>query len=302
MFQPELVSQGLMLNQPAVYPEDWSDPTDLLDQDESLGYNFWYFAEDPIYQILAGLDTTTLYQSEIARRPSVISQDWSDAGPSGTVAFQLWKQGIIRRGGPADIMARRFVMPATDEEEFTTETECEQRTTEEQCTDEQVCTTETTCVDNLPNPAYKPNPGHCKKTPVPLACYPYLDPDGNPTLDLQTCEDVTTCETVTTCEDVETCVEVETCDDLENCTCHEVQTCTGGVDDNLNPYGYANMECLNADGTSAWALHRRAEPPLREGSVRRAGDQPVGQHHPDGRDLHGCRSVPGRLPVQRLLR
>lgn len=111
MFKPELVSQGLMLNQPAVYPEDWSDPTGLLDQDTSFGYNFWKFTVDPIYETLAGLTTTTLFQSEIARRPSTMSQDWYDAGPSGLVAMHLWKQGIIRRGGPADIMVRRWVMP-----------------------------------------------------------------------------------------------------------------------------------------------------------------------------------------------
>jgi hypothetical protein len=31
MFEPELVSQGLMVNQPAVYPEDWSDNPGLDD-------------------------------------------------------------------------------------------------------------------------------------------------------------------------------------------------------------------------------------------------------------------------------
>ena len=111
MFQPEMVSQGLMLNQPAVYPEDFSNPEGFLTQDMSLGYNFYRIDPDPIYETQAGLATTLLYQSEIARRPSPISQDWYDAGPSGTVAFHLWKQGIIRRGGPADIMARRFVIP-----------------------------------------------------------------------------------------------------------------------------------------------------------------------------------------------
>jgi len=111
MFHPELVSQGMMLNQPEVYPTDWSDPTGLLDQDTSLGYNFWAFTEDPIYNTLAGIDTTTLYQSEIARRASQVTQDWYDAGSQGLVAFNLWKQGIIRRGGPADAMGRRWVIP-----------------------------------------------------------------------------------------------------------------------------------------------------------------------------------------------
>jgi hypothetical protein len=113
MFKPELVSQGLMLNQPAVYyPTDWSDPSGLLTQDTSMGPNFYYFTEDPIYNWQAGITTTTLYQTEIARRPSQITQDWYDAGPAGLVAFNTWKQGIIRRGGPADVMARRWVMPA----------------------------------------------------------------------------------------------------------------------------------------------------------------------------------------------
>jgi PKD repeat protein len=111
MFRPELVSQGLMLNQPAVYPADWSDPSGLLDQDASFGYNFWYFTADPIYEWQAGLTTARLYQSEIARRASQVTQDWYDAGPNGTVAFNLWKQGIVRRGGPADIMGRRWALP-----------------------------------------------------------------------------------------------------------------------------------------------------------------------------------------------
>ena len=111
MFHPELVSQGLMLNQPAVYRADFTNPEDFLRQDDSLVYNFYKIVPDPVYETLAGIKTTTLYQSEIARRPSPITQDWYDAGTSRTVALQLWKQGIIRRGGPADIMGRRFVMP-----------------------------------------------------------------------------------------------------------------------------------------------------------------------------------------------
>ncbi len=110
MFHPELVSQGLMLNQPAIYPDDFSDPLGLLSPDDSLGYNFFTIDPDPIYETQAGIDTT-LYQTEISRRPSPISQEWYDVGDSRTVAFHLWKQGIIRRGGPADIMGRRFVIP-----------------------------------------------------------------------------------------------------------------------------------------------------------------------------------------------
>ena len=105
MFSPELVSQGLMLNEPAPYPEEISI--------EGLTAEGVYriFDKDPIYFDQAGIDTTTLYQTEIARRFSLISQLAGDAGASGTVAFAMWKQGIIRQGGPADVMARRFVLP-----------------------------------------------------------------------------------------------------------------------------------------------------------------------------------------------
>ena len=87
MFKPELVSQGLMLNQPAVYPEDWSDPTGLLDQDTSLRLQLLRFhrgsdLRDPGWSRRRPHSTSR----EISRRPSVISQDWYDAGPSGTVA------------------------------------------------------------------------------------------------------------------------------------------------------------------------------------------------------------------------
>jgi hypothetical protein len=116
MFHPELASQGLMMNQPAIYPEDFANPEGFLTQypvagDSDGTYNFYQIDPDPVYETLAGIDTTLL-QSEIARRPSTLSQDWYDAGPSGLVAFHLWKQGIIRRGGPADIMGRRWIMPA----------------------------------------------------------------------------------------------------------------------------------------------------------------------------------------------
>ena len=109
MFEPELVSQGLMLNQPAIYPEGFQDVGSLV-PDSSLGYNFMTIDPDPIYEEQATL-TTTLYQTEIARRFSLISQEADEVGLSGTVAFAMWKQGIIRRGGPADVMARRFVIP-----------------------------------------------------------------------------------------------------------------------------------------------------------------------------------------------
>ncbi|MGB5392590.1 MAG: choice-of-anchor O protein, partial [Thermoanaerobaculia bacterium] len=115
MFSPELVSQGMMLNQPAAYPDgypatsaDRLNPVSVTVGDTT--YTFMEIDPDPIYEEQAGLDSV-LYQAEIARRFSMISQPAAKAGPSGVVAFAMFKQGIIRQGGPADVMARRFVIP-----------------------------------------------------------------------------------------------------------------------------------------------------------------------------------------------
>ncbi|KAB2889060.1 MAG: hypothetical protein F9K32_14195 [Desulfobulbaceae bacterium] len=257
MFKPELVSQGMMLNQPAVYPAGWTDPTGLLEAAPLSGFNFYAFTADPIYESQAGILTSTLYQTEIARRPSVISQDWYDAGPSGLVGFQLWKQGIIRRGGPADIMARRFVMPTAAEQVCTTEYKA--CTTEPVCTTENVCTIEKVCTDNAPNPAYDYKASICKRNPLLSRCYPYLDGSGTPTLEPQTCEEgVEICKDVTTCNDETTCETVTSCDGYVNC--EAVEICTGGLDDNDNPYGYDKMECVNPDGSSAWAFTDGSNP------------------------------------------
>lgn len=130
MRNPETVSQGMILNQPAVYPEGYP----LVDISERLNeypavttdghrYRFMDIDPDPIYEeyildngttVDTGLEST-LFQMEIARRFSLISQPGSDAGPSGTVALAMWKQGIIRQGGPADVYGRRFAIP----EEYT---------------------------------------------------------------------------------------------------------------------------------------------------------------------------------------
>ena len=119
MFHPELVAQGLILNQPAIYPDDF-DLGDLLGYDlieedvatwgiESPEGYFGIIDPDPIYSVV-GLDST-LYQTEIARRYSQITQPASWAGESGTVALAMYKQGIVRQGGPADIFGRRFIIP-----------------------------------------------------------------------------------------------------------------------------------------------------------------------------------------------
>jgi hypothetical protein len=115
MRNPELVSQGLMLNMPAVYPSDGDysiaprlDPVPMTV--EGHEYTFMKIDPDPIYGDQADM-YSELYQAEIARRFSLISQPAARAGESGTVAFATWKQGIVRQGGPADVYARRFIIP-----------------------------------------------------------------------------------------------------------------------------------------------------------------------------------------------
>jgi hypothetical protein len=114
MRNPELVSQGLMLNMPAVYPDDFSPFGRLVEDTQTADtyhtYKFMIIEPDPIYEDQAGLEST-LYQTEIARRFSLITQPAAKAGPAGTVAFAMWKQGIVRQGGPADVYARRFILP-----------------------------------------------------------------------------------------------------------------------------------------------------------------------------------------------
>lgn len=111
MFSPELVSQGLMLNPPAIYPEDYVIPkvdgSDVLVADG----NYMMIKPDPIYEFENSTLSTTLYQTEIARRFSLLSQKGSQIGNERISAFTTWKQGIKRQGGPADVMARRFIVP-----------------------------------------------------------------------------------------------------------------------------------------------------------------------------------------------
>lgn len=88
MLAPDLVAQGGMLNQPAI------------DRDTGL-----------FYELLEDDWGNPFYETEIGRRFSSISQPVENVGASGTLAFTLFKQGIINQGGPADILARRIVLP-----------------------------------------------------------------------------------------------------------------------------------------------------------------------------------------------
>ena len=97
--RPEVVRQNLQLNQPAI---SWATGTftDL-------------FAIQAVAPKL--LVQAPLYETEIARRGALMVQPWGKvvSSTSKLAAMPLFKQGVINQGGPADIMARRFVAPAT---------------------------------------------------------------------------------------------------------------------------------------------------------------------------------------------
>jgi hypothetical protein len=90
--KPALVTQGLMLNAPALSPE--------------TGEPFEIYVDE------WGND---IYDTEIARRFNLFvnSAPVADASTSRTMGLLIYKQGILFQGGPADIFIRRLVLPDT---------------------------------------------------------------------------------------------------------------------------------------------------------------------------------------------
>ncbi len=92
MFEPELAAPGHMLNLPETDPS--SDP------------------DNPTRLALIENDKEELqYQTAIARRPSLIVQPGSKVQAGKTSSVVLYKEGLLRQGGPSDIFMRRFVAP-----------------------------------------------------------------------------------------------------------------------------------------------------------------------------------------------
>jgi len=96
-----LVAQGAQLNQPEV---NWHTGTFFPPLDTA---DMWGFGA---YDYL-------IFNTEIARRSSMMAQSIGKASASTSklVALPLWKQGAMNKGGPADIMARRFVATIIDQ-------------------------------------------------------------------------------------------------------------------------------------------------------------------------------------------
>ena len=91
-----LVNQGNMLNQPEV---NWQTGGFYPPIDTSASWGI----SVPFY----------IFNTEIARRSSLLVQSIAKAraSASGILATPSWKQGVMRQGGPADTMLRRFVLP-----------------------------------------------------------------------------------------------------------------------------------------------------------------------------------------------
>jgi hypothetical protein len=98
IFHPEPVQQGGMINQPVAF-----NPETL--------------AEAPEGEFLTFLDEfdNVVYETEIARRVAPTYQPVAKIGDTRTAGFLFFKQGILNQGGPADILARRIVVPTEAE-------------------------------------------------------------------------------------------------------------------------------------------------------------------------------------------
>ncbi len=94
-----MVSQGGMINQPAVCKDDTEE--------------FCTGGVDEFYDIQLDDRGFEYYLTEISRRFALTTNSVSATvnSESGLSAMLIYKQGIINQGGPADIMLRRVVIP-----------------------------------------------------------------------------------------------------------------------------------------------------------------------------------------------
>jgi hypothetical protein len=98
LFHPEPVQQGGMINQPTAF-----NPETGIAADDG---EFLTFTDE---------FDKVVYETEIARRSAPVYQPVGKIGATRTSAFLIYKQGILNQGGPADILARRVVVPPADD-------------------------------------------------------------------------------------------------------------------------------------------------------------------------------------------
>jgi hypothetical protein len=90
-----LTQHGNMLNQPEV----------------SWEYGAFYPVRSTADMWDFGDYNYDIYNTEIARRGSLLAQGIGNVGKSGLLALPSWKQGTMNQGGPADVMVRRIIIP-----------------------------------------------------------------------------------------------------------------------------------------------------------------------------------------------
>lgn len=95
-----------------------------------------------------------VYQTEISRRFSMIAQPAAALGQSGTSAFLLYKSGTLKQGGPADIFARRVVIPPTFDPTVDNPYLYENMACAEWIHPTSIITSTTGITETIPNPNY----------------------------------------------------------------------------------------------------------------------------------------------------
>lgn len=110
MLKPDVVQQGGMLNWPArCTPHD--EELGKCTEGDILSF------QDPLYDDPESSDPLVpgniLYETEISRRFSHMSQPIHQIGPAGISSVLIVKQGILNQGGPADIFLRMTKVPDT---------------------------------------------------------------------------------------------------------------------------------------------------------------------------------------------
>jgi|GEM_PF-1456756 len=113
--KPDLVSPGHIINLPALcaglYPEWCDDPANVTCTcTPGEPVPLYFEGEDGLPDPTKFLQ----YRTEIARRTRFIAQMNTRMGPSRTIAVILYKQGQEGQGRPADLFARRVVVPEGD--------------------------------------------------------------------------------------------------------------------------------------------------------------------------------------------
>lgn len=108
-----LLNHGGMLNQPEV---NWTTGEFYGSANTDLMWDFDGTTDDGAEFVLGDENVVVdydIYNTEIARRGSLLAQDIAkaDASTSGLIALPSWKQGIMNQGGPADVMTRRIISP-----------------------------------------------------------------------------------------------------------------------------------------------------------------------------------------------